>query len=70
MWIDFFIQSHLHAIIRNQITRFECDVYKHYKYVPSDDLLNDTDVCTVLENERSSDDPKVYIYSLLIDDKS
>lgn len=60
MWIDFFIQSHLHTIIKNQISRFEWDVYQHFKYVPSDDLLNDTDVCTVLESERSSDDPKVY----------
>lgn len=59
MWIDFIIQSNLHYIVRNQITRFEVDVRRHYKYVPSNDLLTDTDVETVLEGERSSDDPKV-----------
>lgn len=62
MSVDLILQSHLHKIIRNQITRFETDVQNHFKYIPSDDLLNDTNVKTVLENERSSDDPRVLIY--------
>jgi len=57
--IDFFLQSNLHKFVQKQIIRFEADVYKHYKYIPSDDLLTGTDVETVLEGDRSSDDPKV-----------
>lgn len=59
MLIDLNLQSHLQMMIRNQITRFEADLQSHFKYIPSDDLLNDNDVKTVLENDRSSDDPKV-----------
>lgn len=59
MWIDLLLQSNLHQIVRNQITRFEVDVRRHYKYVPNNDLLTDSDVETVLEGERSLDDPKV-----------
>lgn len=66
MWIDFIIQSYLHKIVRIQIAQFEADVYKHFKYIPSDDLLDDTDVHTVLEGERSSDDPKVGTYFIII----
>lgn len=57
--IDFFLQTNLHQFVQRQIIRFEADVYKHYKYIPSDDLLTGTDVETVLEDGRSSDDPKV-----------
>lgn len=57
--IDFFLQTNLHQFVQKQIKRFEADVYKHYKYIPSDDLLTGTDVETVLEGERSLDDPKV-----------
>lgn len=57
--IDFFLQSNLHKFIQKQIIRFEADVYKHYKYIPSDDLLTGTDVETVLEDDRSLNDPKV-----------
>jgi len=57
--IDFFLQSNLHKFVQKQIIRFETDVYKHYKYIPSDDLLTGTDVETVLEGDRSLDDPKV-----------
>lgn len=57
--IDLILQSHLHKVIRNQIMRFETDLRNHFKYIPSDDLLNETNVKTVLENERSSDDPRV-----------
>jgi len=57
--IDFFLQSNLHKFVQKQIIRFEADVYKHYKYIPSDDLLTGTDVETVLEGDRSLNDPKV-----------
>lgn len=57
--IDFFLQSNLHKFVQKQIIRFEADVYKHYKYIPSDDLLTGTDVEIVLEDDRSMDDPKV-----------
>lgn len=59
MSIDLILQSHLHTIIRNHITRFETDVRNHFKYIPSNDLLNDSNVETILENERCSDDPRV-----------
>jgi len=59
MWIDLIIQSHLHQVVQNQITHFEADVHRHFKYIPSDDLLNDTDVTTTLEGERFLADPKV-----------
>jgi len=64
--IDFFLQSNLHKFIQKQIIRFEADVYKHYKYIPSDDLIIGTDVETVLEDVRSLDDPKVLIYESLL----
>jgi len=57
--IDFFLQSNLHKFVQKQILRFDTDMYKHYKYIPSDDLLTGTDVETVLEGDRSLDDPKV-----------
>jgi len=57
--IDFFLQTNLHKFVQKQIIRFEADVYKHYKYIPSDDLLTGTDVEIVLEDDRSMDDPKV-----------
>jgi len=59
MCIDFFIQSNLHKFIQKQIIRFEADVYSRYKYIPSDDFLTGTDVETVLEYNRSLNDPKV-----------
>lgn len=59
MWIDLILQSHLHKIVQNQIKRFEMDVSRHFKYIPPDDLLDDSDVKTILEGERSPDDPKV-----------
>lgn len=59
--IDYILQSNVHKIIRNQITHFEADVQKHVKYIPNDDLLNGTDVKSILERERFSDDPKVLI---------
>lgn len=62
MWIDLFLQSHLLKIVRNQISRFEVDVRRHFRYIPSDDLLTDTDVEAVLETERSTEDPKVSVY--------
>lgn len=61
MWIDLLLQAHLHKIIQNQITIFKVDVSKHFKYIPNDDLLNDTNVQTMLEGERTSEDPKVLI---------
>lgn len=57
--IDYIFQSNLHKFVQKQILRFDTDVYKHYKYIPSDDLLTGTDVETVLEGDRSLDDPKV-----------
>jgi len=59
MYIDFFLQSNLHKFVQKQIMRFEAEVYTHYKYIPSDDLLIGTDVEMVLEDSRSLDDPKV-----------
>lgn len=63
--IDFQLQSHLHKITRNQIVQFEGDVRRHYKYVP-DELhqlngCDNNDVDNALENDMSSDDPKVRI---------
>lgn len=63
MWIDLIFQTHLHKIVLNQIKHFETDVCKHFKYIPSDDLLDDSDVKIILESERSPDDPKVlYVF--------
>lgn len=59
MWIDLILQSHLHKIVQNQIKHFEADVSRHFKYIPPNDLLDDSDVKTILEGERSPDDPKV-----------
>lgn len=64
--IDYIVQSHLHKIVRNQITRFEADVHRHIKYIPDDDLLNGTDVKATLESERSLDDPKVLMEYIII----
>lgn len=61
MSVDLILQSLIQASIRDQITRFENDLRAHFKYIPSDDLLNDNDVRTVLESDRSSNDPKVYL---------
>lgn len=57
--IDFVLRTNIHEFVEKQINRFEEDVHKHYKYIPSDDLLAGTDVEIVLEGDRSSDDPKV-----------
>jgi hypothetical protein len=62
MLIDLRLQSELQMIIQDQITRFETNLRSHFKYIPSDDLLNDNDVTTVLESERSLGDPKVSLY--------
>jgi len=62
MYVDFQLQSHLHKIARNQIVRFEADVRRHYKYVPGElHQMNGRidDVDTLLEKDRSLDDPKV-----------
>lgn len=63
-FVDFQLQSHLHKIARNQIVRFEADVRRHYKYIPVElRQMNGRvdDVDTMLESDRSSDDPKVRI---------
>lgn len=61
MWIDLFLQSNLRNVVRNQISRFEADVRRHFQYIPNDDLLTNTDVEAVLEAERSAEDPKVSV---------
>lgn len=55
-------------MVRAEIARFQTDLFSHFKYIPSDDLLNDDNVKTVLESERSSEDPKVllYIFNIII----
>lgn len=63
-FVDFQLQSYLHKIARNQIVRFEADVRRHYKYVPVElRQMNghSDDVDTMLESDKSSDDPKVRI---------
>lgn len=66
MYIDFFLQSNLHKFIQKQIMLFEADIYKHYKYIPNDDLLIGTDVEMILEGSRSLDDPKVSTGFLMV----
>lgn len=72
--VDFQLQSHLHKITRNQIVHFEADVRRHYKCVP-DELhqLNghdNNDIDNALENDMSSDDPKVRIIIMYLVDRN
>ncbi|XP_029341092.1 dynein heavy chain 6, axonemal-like [Acyrthosiphon pisum] len=66
-FVDFQLQSHLHKIARNQIVRFEADVRRHYKYVPVElRQMNGhaDDVDTMLESDKSSDEPKSPLFVL------